>query len=98
MGERPACKWNAADGLACLQRADLGYDAAPAQFGHQQVQAAEPEVAAEDGWHADSLRLVDGYLAVLGVIAQRCHAADPQALALGGRDLVANTLGGDLTL
>ena len=46
--------------------------------------------------HAVSLGFIDGDLPVLGVVAQWRHAADPQALALGGGDLVPDALGGDL--
>ena len=42
------------------------------------------------------LRLVDDQLPVLHVVAQGRVAAHPQALFLGGGDLVANTLAGDL--
>ena len=42
--------------------------------------------------------LIDGDLSILGVVAERRHAADPKALALGGGDLVADALGGDLAL
>src|SRR3981081_4211078 len=34
-------------------------------------------------------------LSILGVIAERRHATDPKALALGGGDLVPAALGGD---
>ena len=37
-------------------------------------------------------------LAILGVVAERHHAANPETFAFGGRDLVAKALGGDLTL
>ena len=37
-------------------------------------------------------------LAVLGVVAERRHAADPKPLAFGGGDLVPDALGGDLAL
>ena len=47
---------------------------------------------------AVGLGLIDGDLAVLGVVAERRHAADPKALALGGGDLVPDALGGDLPL
>ena len=60
MGERPARERNAADGLACLQRADLGDDAPLAQVGHQQVEAAELEIAAEDGPDPLGLGFIDG--------------------------------------
>ena len=41
---------------------------------------------------------IDDELAVLDVIAERRLAAHPHALLLGGCDLVANALAGDLTL
>ena len=44
------------------------------------------------------LGLIDGDLSVLGIIAERHHAADPQPLALGGRNLVPDPLRGDLAL
>src|SRR5262249_28523513 len=49
---------------------------------------------------ADPLGLLvdDGELAILEFVSQRHHSADPQALALGSRHLVANALGGDLSL
>ena len=69
-----------------------------AQVRHQQVEAAQFEIAAEDGPNAVGLGFIDGDLSVLGVIAERRHAADPKALALGGGDLVPDALGGDLAL
>ena len=98
MGERTARERNAADGLSCLQRADLGDDAPFAQVGHQQVEAAELEIAAEDGPDPLGLGFIDGDLSILGVVAKRRHAADPEALAFGGGDLVPDALGGDLAL
>ena len=56
------------------------------------------EIAPEDEPDRSASVLVDGDLAILGVVAERHHAADPQSLALGGGDLVADTLGGDLPL
>src|SRR5258707_1287567 len=74
-------------------------EAAPlAQVGHEQIEAAELEVAAEDGSDRLCFRLIDRNPAILRVIAERCHAADPETLALGGGDLVADALGGDLAL
>src|SRR5213080_3561107 len=37
-------------------------------------------------------------LAVLGRVSERGYAPDPQPLALGGRDFVADALGGDFPL
>ena len=46
----------------------------------------------------NDFRLVvhDSDLPVPGVVAQRNHTSDPQPLAFGGADLVADALGGDL--
>jgi hypothetical protein len=55
-------------------------------------------VATEDVTHHLRLGLVDDQLAVLRVIAERWLAAHPQALLLGGSDLVADPLAGDLAL
>ena len=55
-------------------------------------------IAFEDGPDPLGLGFVDSDLAVPGVIAERRHAADPQTLALGGGNFVADPLGGDLAL
>ena len=44
------------------------------------------------------LLLIDSDLAILGLVAERHHTADPKPFALGGGDLVADALGGDLAL
>src|SRR5712691_3446346 len=94
MGERSARERDAPDRLPCLETPHLGDDAPLTQVGHHQIEAAELEVAAEDGSDRLCFRLIDGYLAILRVIAERCHAADPETLALGGGDLVPDALGG----
>src|SRR5260370_40373994 len=81
-----------------LERPPLGDDAPLAQVDHEQIEAAELEVAAEDGSDRLCFRLIDRNPAILRVIAERCHAADPETLALGGGDLVPDALGGDLAL
>ena len=96
MGEWTACEGDAAHGFSCLQSPHFGDNASSAQVRHQQVEAAELEIAAEDAPDAVGLGFIDGDLAVLGVVAQWRHAADPQALALGGGDLVPDAFGGDL--
>src|SRR5262249_30250031 len=83
MGERSTRKRDRADLLSRLERAHLGEEPSLAQVGHQQVEAAELEIAAEDGAHSLGLGLIDGDLSILGIIAERRHAADPKALALG---------------
>ena len=54
------------------------------------------EVSPEDGSDQFGLFFHDGDLAVLHLIAKGQVAPDPQALALGGRDLVPDPLRGDL--
>src|SRR5260221_11687511 len=98
MGERSARERDAAYGLPGLERPYLGDDAPLAQVGHEKIEAAELEVAAEDGSDRLCFRLIDRNPAILRVIAERCHAADPETLALGGGDLVPDALGGDLAL
>ena len=55
------------------------------------------EVSPEDGSDQFGLFFHDGDLAVLHLIAKGQVAPDPQALALGGRDLVPDPLRGDLS-
>src|SRR5262249_35967982 len=83
---------------AVRQLADLCSPIAPRKVGQQPVDAAEREIPTKD--HADPLGLLfdDGELAILEFVSQRHHSADPQALALGSRYLVANALRGDLSL
>src|SRR3954449_12211670 len=98
MGEWTAGERDAAHGFPGFQNAFFGDDALGTQALHQQVEAAELEVGAEDGPHALSLGLIDGDLAILGVVTKWGHAADPEALAFGGSNLVADPLGRDLAL
>src|SRR6516162_860795 len=70
MGERTSGKGYAADGLAGLKRADLGDDPPPAKVSHQQVEAAELEITAEDGPDPFCLSFIDCNLSTLGVIAE----------------------------
>src|SRR6516165_265781 len=98
MRERAPRERYAADGVASLKRTDLGDDAALAQVGHQEVEAAELEIAAEDFPDPFRLSVIDRDPSTLGVIAERGHASDPEPLALGSRDLVADALGGDFAL
>src|SRR5882724_11930800 len=98
MGEWPTRKRDPADPLGRLERAYLADDPSLAQIGHQQVEAAELEIGAEDDANPLGLGHIDGDLSILGVIAERRHAADPKTLALGSRNLVPDALGGDLAL
>src|ERR1700730_16332770 len=98
MGERPAGEWDGADWASGLERLHLGDDASLAKVGHQQVEAAKLQIPPKDGPDALSLLFNHDDLAVLGLISERGYAPDPQSLALGGRDLVADALGGDFPL
>jgi hypothetical protein len=48
VGKRTARERDAADGRSGLQGANLGHDALLRQVGHEQAEAAEPQIAAED--------------------------------------------------
>src|SRR5262249_38872829 len=89
---------HAAARAAVRQLADLCSDIALGKLEHQPVDAAEGEIPTKD--HADPFGLLvdDGELAILEFVSQRHHSADPKPLALGGRYLVANALGGDFPL
>src|SRR5215475_7915208 len=89
---------HAAARAAVRQLADLCLDIALAKLEHQPVDAAEREIPTKDRADPLSLLFDDGELAILECISQRHHSADPQALALGGRYLVATALRGDLSL
>src|SRR5690242_12499435 len=84
MGERPPGERNSTDLLSRLERAHLGDDPALAQVGHQQIEGAKLEIAAEDGAYSLGFGFVDGDLSIVGVVAKRRHAADPKTLAFGG--------------
>jgi hypothetical protein len=98
MGKRTAGEGDAAHSLSRFQHARLGDHATPAEVRHQQAQAAEPKIAAEDCADPLGLGRIDRDLAVLGVVAEWRHAADPETLALGGGNLVTDALRGDLAL
>src|SRR5215475_4184273 len=98
MGERTARERDAADRASGLERSLLGDDPPPTQVGHQQVEAAELEIAPKDGPHPLGLLLNHDNLAVPGRVSQGDDAADPQPLALGSGDFVADALGSDLPL
>src|SRR5512139_2533761 len=51
VGERAAGEWDTANRSAALETPHLGDDAPVAQRGHQPVEAAKPEIAAENGAH-----------------------------------------------
>src|ERR1700704_3011813 len=95
MGERAAGEWDPADRAPGLERSHLGDDPSLTKVGHQQVEAAKLQIPPKDGPDPFGFLLNHDDLAIL---AEWGYAADPQALALGGCDLVADALGGHLTL
>ena len=98
IGERATGKRDPSHRAAGLERSQLGDDPPLAEVHPDAVEAAKREIAAEDS--ANPLRFLfhRNDPAVLGLISKRGHAADPQPLALGGGNLVANALGGDFPL
>src|SRR6266550_399346 len=98
MREHAAPKRNAPHSSSCLERPDLGDEATFAEVRNEEIDAAKFEVAPENGADQISLGLVDRYPPVLGIVAKRDHASDPQALAFGSGDLVPDAFGGDLAL
>src|SRR5258708_25994030 len=82
MGERAAGEWDAANCAPGLERSHLGDDPSLAKVGHQQIEAAKLQVPPEDGLNALSLLFNHDDLAVLGLVSERGHAADPKPLAL----------------
>src|ERR1700734_2461407 len=80
VGERTAGKGNAADLFSRSKIPNLCDDPSLAQIGHEQVEAAELDVTAEDCSDPVGLGLVDGYPSILRVVTERGHPADPQPL------------------
>jgi hypothetical protein len=75
------------------------FDVTPSSFSSLTSGAGtEFDEALEDVPDQLGLTLVGHQPSVLDVVAQRRHAAHPHALALAGRDLVADALAGDLAL
>jgi hypothetical protein len=90
-GERPAGERDAAHGLSCFKATNLGDDIALAQVGHEQVEAAELEIGAEDRSDPLSLSLIEGDLSALCVAAERRHAADPEPPPLKGDSRISTS-------
>src|SRR5215211_7485415 len=98
VGRRPVCQRHTADGPTRAQRPKSRDDAALPQLALQRRQGSEREVALEDQPDGRSLVLSDHELAVAHLVAKGDAAADPDAPALRGRDLVADALARDLAL
>jgi hypothetical protein len=84
--------------LAIPAPIDLGLDTPPIELREQSAHGAELEIEAEDG--ADRLCFFghDFELLIDAAIAERHGSANPEALALGRRDLVAHPLADHLAL
>src|ERR1700758_1374165 len=98
MGERSHAKPNPTPLLALPAPIDLRPDAPPVELREQRAHGAQLQIKAENG--ADRLGLFgqDFELLIDAAIAEGNGSADPQALALGGRNLVAHPLADDLAL
>ena len=88
----------ACPGDAFLRRPCLGGDAIGGQVDGDLRRRADGQHLLEDAPHHCRLGVVDDQQAVLDVVAQRRDAAHPHPFALGGGDLVADALTGDLAL
>jgi len=77
--------------------AGSGPDTTSLQIVSKQCPGAQLEKAVEDVPHRIGFLRLDQKAAVLHPVTERDIAAHPDALLLGGRDLVADALGGDLT-
>src|SRR5262245_18233349 len=98
MGEGAAGERDASDRSAGLEDSCLGDNLPLAQICHQAVEAAQLEIAAEDDPHPLGLPLNHDDLTILAGVSEGNDAADPQPLAFGGGDLVADAFRSDLAL
>src|SRR5262245_56658317 len=98
MGEWSNAETDTAPLLTLPALIDLRLDTPPVQLREQSTYGAQLQIEAKDC--ADRLRLFghDFELFVDAAIAKRDGSADPQALALRGRNLVAHPLADDLAL
>ena len=96
--EMAAAQGPAAAGSAVRAGVALGAMAFGMQGRHQLHDRSELRITAEYMLHQFRFALIDHELALPGVIAKGRGAAHPQALLLGGGDLVADALTRDLAL
>src|SRR5258708_1695655 len=83
---------------ACREPFCPGPNVAFFEIPNELVDAAKCEISSEDPSDQFSFFFNDGNLAVLHLIAEGQGASNPQTLPLGGRDLVADPLGGNFPL
>ena len=76
----------------------LGQHSARLQLAHQGRARSDFYKPVEDGAHLSGLGRIDDELAVLDVVSERHRSAHPQASHPAGPHLVADALGGDLSL
>src|SRR5262245_7261535 len=90
MGERSHAESDAAPLLTIPPAIDLRPDTPPVELDEQSPHGAKCQIEAKDG--ADRLCLFghDFELLIDAAVAERNGSADPEALALRGRDLVAH--------
>ena len=98
VGQRAAGEWDPANSMPGGEPAHPGLDASAPQVLHQEVEAAEIEIALED--EPDLLGLLLHYdeLAIPHLVSERDGATHPHPLLLGGGDLVSDPLACDLPL
>src|SRR5215207_5148062 len=98
IGEGAIGQRHAADGSARAERPQSRHDATLPQLALQDGEGSQREIAPEDQPDGFGLVLPDDELAVAHLISERDDAADPDAPALRGGNLVADALARDLTL
>src|SRR5262249_12342720 len=92
MGERPHAKAPPADGAAVRQPPRLAANSPAIEILRQRADGAKFEIARKDRANRRSLGWYHNDLLVHGRIAEWDRAADPNAFALRGSDLVAHPL------
>src|SRR5438132_9074622 len=92
MGERPHAKAPPTDGPAGRAPPRLAANSPPIEILRQRADGAKLQITGKDCANRRSLRWYHEDLLVHRRIAERHRTADPNAFALGGRDLVAHPL------
>src|SRR5438034_11608934 len=96
ISERPHAKAPAADGATVRAPPRLAPDSPPIEVLCQLADRAKLQIAGKDRTNGLSLGFDHKDLLVHRRIAERYRATDPNALALGGRDLVPHPLPNEL--
>ena len=98
VGEGSSSERYASAGLAAAEGPRLGADVFGSEVPDKFVDAGDLKISAEDHPDPIGLLLDDGELAVLQLIPEGEGTPHPQSFSLGGSNLVADTLGGNLPL